>query len=294
MSLQVADRVQVTSSTYTTSSFTLGSASTGFQSFTALTNGNTTYYAATDSSGNWEVGYGTYTSATPALSRTTILSSSNSGSVVTFSGTVNVFITYPAEKVVIQDANGNVSGNSFIPGWTSTTTAAGTTTFTVASTYYQRFVGSTTQTVVLPDATTMALGQGFIIDNDSSGSLSLQSNGGGSLGACIPGMAAFVFLENNSTAAGSWSGYMFVPGSGPSGQVTWGTAGLSMAGQTITNAGAISGTSLNATNGIIVNNQTVSASYSIPTGYSAHSVGPITLNSGISVTVPSGSRFLIL
>jgi hypothetical protein len=292
MALQVADRVQVTSTSYTTSSFTLGSALTGFQGFTALTSGNTTYYAATDTVGNWEVGYGTYT--TGALARTTILSSSNSGSVVTFSGTVNIFITYPAEKVVIQDANGNVSGNSFTPGWTSTTTAAGTTTFTVASTYYQRFVGSTTQTVVLPDATTVAKGQGFIIDNDASGSLSLQSNGGGALGACIPGMAAFVFCEDNSTTAGSWSGYMFVPGGGPSGQVTWGTVGLSMGGQTITNAGAISGTSLNATNGIIVNNQTVSASYSIPTGYSAHSIGPITLNSGVTVSIPSGSRWLVL
>jgi hypothetical protein len=234
MALQLADRVQVTSTSYTTSSFTLGPAVTGFQAFTTLTSGNTTYYTGTDSAGNWEVGYGTYT--TGALARTTILSSSNGGSVVTFSGTVNIWVDYPSEKVVIQDANGNVSGNSFTLGWTSTTTAAGTTTLTVASTYYQRFVGSTTQTVVLPDATTMALGQGFIIANDSSGSLSLQSNGGGSLGACIPGMAAFLFLKNNSTAAGIWSGYMFVPGSGPLGQVTWGTAGLSMAGQGIDNA----------------------------------------------------------
>jgi hypothetical protein len=100
MALQVADRVQVTSATYTTGSFTLGSAVTGFQSFSALTTGNTTYYAATDASGNWEVGLGTYTSATPALARTTILSSSNSGSVVTFSGTVNVFITYPSTYAV--------------------------------------------------------------------------------------------------------------------------------------------------------------------------------------------------
>jgi len=98
MALQLADRVQVTSSTYTTSSFTLGSAVAGYQSFTALTSGNTTYYAATDGSGNWEVGLGTYT--TGALARTTILSSSNSGSVVTFSGTVNVFITYPAEYAI--------------------------------------------------------------------------------------------------------------------------------------------------------------------------------------------------
>ena len=213
---------------------------TGYQSFSGAfssTNGTTTYYCIADQGGaNWEVGLGTWNTGN-TFTRTTILSSSNAGSTVNFaSGTQNIFCTYPSEKAVIQDTNGNIAGNSFTPGWTSTTTAAGTTTFTVASTYYQRFVGSTTQTVVLPDATTMALGQGFIIDNDSSGSLSLQSNGGGALGACIPGMAVFVFLETNSTAAGSWSGYMFVPGGGPLGQVTWGTAGLSMAGQGIDNA----------------------------------------------------------
>jgi len=56
------------------------------------------------------------------------------------------------------------------------------------------------------------------------------------LGVAVPGMAAFIFLENNSSTAGSWSGYMFVPGAGPLGQVTWGTAALSMGGQSITNA----------------------------------------------------------
>jgi len=236
MALQVADRVQVTSTSYTTSSFTLGSALTGFQGFTTLTSGNTTYYAATDTVGNWEVGYGTYTSATPALSRTTILSSSNSGSVVTFSGTVNIFITYPAEKAVIQDVNGNISGNSFTPGWTSTTTAAGTTTLTVASSYYQRFVGSTTQTIVLPAANTVALGQGYIIDNDSTGNVTLQDGSLTTITTIVPGMAGFIFCENNSSVAGSWSGYQFVPGAGVSGAVTWGTAGLVMGGSGIDNA----------------------------------------------------------
>ena len=46
--------------------------------------------------------------------------------------------------------------------------------------------------------------------------------------------------------------------------------------------------------GLILNSMTLTTSVVIPTGYSAHAVGPITLNSGISVTVPSGSRFLIL
>ena len=293
MALVVYDRIQQTGTANTTVSFTLSATTTGYQSFAVVGNGNTTYYSANDGT-NWEVGLGTYSTTGPTLTRTTILSSSNSGSAVTFTGTVTVFCDYPAGKAVYQDANGNISNNSFIPGWNSTTTAAGTTTLTVTSTYYQRFVGSTTQTVVLPNATTMALGQGFIIDNDSNGNLTLQDGALGALGIVVPGMAAFVFCENNSTTAGSWSGYMFVPGSGPSGQVTWGTAGLSMGGQTITNAGTISGTSLNATNGIVVNSNSVSASYSIPSGSNAMSAGPMTVASGQTVTVPSGSRWVVL
>jgi hypothetical protein len=49
-----------------------------------------------------------------------------------------------------------------------------------------------------------------------------------------------------------------------------------------------------ASNGLFVNNMTVGASYSIPSGYSASSVGPVTVSSGVSVTVPSGSRWVVL
>ena len=49
-----------------------------------------------------------------------------------------------------------------------------------------------------------------------------------------------------------------------------------------------------ASNGIVVNNKTVGASYSIPSGYSAMSAGPITVSSGVTVTVPSGSRWVVL
>ena len=45
--------------------------------------------------------------------------------------------------------------------------------------------------------------------------------------------------------------------------------------------------------GLIINSMTLSTSVVIPTGYSASSVGPITLSSGVSVTVPSGSRWLV-
>ena len=46
-------------------------------------------------------------------------------------------------------------------------------------------------------------------------------------------------------------------------------------------------------NGLTVNNATVNTSYTIPTGYNAISAGPITVASGIVVTVPSGSVWVI-
>ena len=47
-------------------------------------------------------------------------------------------------------------------------------------------------------------------------------------------------------------------------------------------------------NGLVVNNNTVTVSVTIPTGYSASSTGPITINSGVTVTIPSGSRWVVL
>jgi len=103
MALIVKDRVKETTTTTGTGTVTLAGASTGFQSFAAIGNGNTTYYAIT-SGNDYEVGLGTYTSSGTTLSRTTILESSNSGSAITLSGTSDVFCTYPAEKAVVQDS----------------------------------------------------------------------------------------------------------------------------------------------------------------------------------------------
>jgi hypothetical protein len=123
MALVVNDRVQQTGTANTTVSFTLSGSVVGYQSFAVIGNGNTTFYAATDVSGNWEVGIGTYATSGPTLTRTTILSSSNSGSAVTFSGTVNVFVTYPSEQSVNLNASGNVTALGTITSgvWNGTT-----------------------------------------------------------------------------------------------------------------------------------------------------------------------------
>ncbi len=163
MALVVKDRVQETSTTTGTGTFTLAGAVSGFQSFSVIGNANTTYYTIVGGT-EWEVGLGTYTSSGTTLSRDTVLESSNSGSLVNFSaGTKNVFVTYPAEKATYQDANG---------------------------------------TAIAPQ--------------------------------------------------------------------------------------------LSASNGIVENANTVSANYTIQTNYNAMSAGPVTVNSGISLTIPSGSNWVVV
>lgn len=110
MALVLKDRVRETSTTAGTGTLTLGGAVAGYQAFSVIGNGNTTYYAVSDpATGDWEVGLGTYTLSGTTLARTTVLESSNAGNLVNFgSGSKDVFITYPAEKAIYEEANGNV------------------------------------------------------------------------------------------------------------------------------------------------------------------------------------------
>ena len=104
MALVINDRVKETSTTTGTGTLNLAGAETGYESFVAgIGTTNTTYYAIElNSAGEYEVGIGTVTDATPdTLSRTTIISSSNSDAAVNFSaGTKNVFCTLPAKRTV--------------------------------------------------------------------------------------------------------------------------------------------------------------------------------------------------
>lgn len=112
MALVVKDRVKETTSTTGTGTLTLGGAVTGFQTFTSvLSNSDTTYYAIFESStGQFEVGLGTFTSSGTTLARTTILESSNSGNAINLTaGSADVFITQPAEKAVYLDSSGHIA-----------------------------------------------------------------------------------------------------------------------------------------------------------------------------------------
>lgn len=146
MALILADRVRDTTTTTGTGTVTLsGTAPNGYQTFgSGVGNGNTTYYTITGGT-EWEVGIGTYTSSGTTLSRDTVLASSNSGSLVSFSaGTKDVFVTYPAGRSV-QSAAPTITGLKEVKVAVSasdidvsagnwfTKTISGTTTFTVSN-----------------------------------------------------------------------------------------------------------------------------------------------------------------
>lgn len=130
MALVLKDRVRETSTTTGTGTITLAGAVSGFQSFSNIGNGNTTYYTIAGGT-EWEVGLGTYTSSGNTLSRDTVLESSNGGSLVNFSaGTKDVFVTYPAEKSIYQNASSIANITSLdvttALGYTPGTTTSGT------------------------------------------------------------------------------------------------------------------------------------------------------------------------
>lgn len=102
MALTLADRVQETTTTTGTGTVTLAGAVVGYQSFSVIGSGNTTYYTITSGGTAWEVGIGTYTSSGTTLSRDTVLSSSDGGAKISLTGVSNVFVTYPAERAITE------------------------------------------------------------------------------------------------------------------------------------------------------------------------------------------------
>lgn len=133
------------------------------------------------------------------------------GSNVTISG------TYPNLTISASlsgGGGGNVfkdvaTQNTFISNidsaYATTATAAGTTTLTNASKYTQNFTGVTTQTVVLPDATTLVAGHSYYITNTSTGALTVNKNGGTLISTVAAGQTLSVTVTDISTSAGGWN-----------------------------------------------------------------------------------------
>lgn len=166
MAFVLADRVQETSTTVGTGSLTLAGAVAGYQSFSAIGDGNNTYYTiALQGGSEWEVGIGTYTSSGTTLSRDTVLASSASGAKVSFSaGIKQVFCDYPAGKAVYQQPTSSdvvvtgtvTSGNGIFIN--STTVSANAT---IGTGYNGLSVGP--MTVASGVTVTVASGQQWVV-----------------------------------------------------------------------------------------------------------------------------------
>jgi len=93
---------------------------------------------------------------------------------------------------------------------------------------------------------------------------------------------------------GTWATVAASP-AGSDTQVQYNNAGAFGANSSFTYASStLTAPNLVASNGLVMNNATVGASFSIASGYNAMSVGPVTVATGQSVTVPSGSRWVVL
>lgn len=141
------------------------------------------------------------TTASQTLTNKTLTAAVLNG---TITGT-SVSSTSSGSTLAIRDTNSNIGTNNFISGFTTTATAAGVTTLTVASTQIQVFTGSTTQTVSLPVTSTLTTGHQFIIENNSTGLVTVNSSGGNAVIVLAAGTSATVTcVLTSGTTAASW------------------------------------------------------------------------------------------
>jgi hypothetical protein len=182
---------------------------TGFvkASGTTISYDNSTYL--TSAGAVTSINFGT-TGLTPSTATT---------GAVTVAGTLNVanggtgfgsVSTAPAATAWAGwDANKNLTANNSIRQYTTIATAAGTTTLTVGSTFYQYFTGTSTQTVVLPVATTLVNGQSFKIVNTSTNTVTVQTSGTNVVQAMATNTQLIITCINTAggTNTASWDWY---------------------------------------------------------------------------------------
>lgn len=217
MPLVLADRVNETTTTTGTGTVTLAGAVSGFQSFAAIGNGNTTYYCIT-SGVAWEVGLGTYASVGPTLARTTILASSSGGAAITLAGTSNVFCVYPSSKSVYLDASGNVAGYNLTTGTINSTTVGATTpaaitgtTITANTAFAGPHNGTVGATTPATGAFTTLTATGAVVFGTGDGTASVTGNtvrSASSAGTNLTG-ASLTLSAGNGTGTGGSGALIF-------------------------------------------------------------------------------------
>jgi len=330
MALVVFDRVKESSNTAGTGTIVLAGAQTGYQSFAVVGNNNTTYYTIADQQGsNWEVGIGTYYSGNVSLARTTILASSNANAAVNFSNaTKDVFVTYPAEKSVNQDATGNVTvlqtvtaNNIVSVGNTAVSSNAGA--FSLGALSYSdtgifASYANTANTYVQVIAQNLSNGTNastdFVVTNDTGtayadfGITSSKYTGSGALSAAN---VAYIYAGSADLVVGTSTANSihFVVNNSATDAFTINASGAFAAnasygttGQVLTSQGnaaaptwsTSSGALATGNNSVLLNNTYITSNGTIGAGQNGFSVGPVTTANGVTLTITSGQRWVVI
>jgi hypothetical protein len=140
----------------------------------------------------------------------TRLANGSSGQVLTSAGGTSAptwgagTTAATASTVAGRDANANITVKSMIEGWTTTATAGGTTNMTIASNPNQVWTGTLAQTVTLP-TTSVAQGQRWVISNESTSAITVQSSGANTIKVMVPSSyATFTAVVATPTTAANW------------------------------------------------------------------------------------------
>ncbi len=216
MGFNVKDRVSQPSTTTGTTNMVVSGTSAGFQTFaSALTDGDTTTYAITDESGEWETGLGTWSSSNSTLTRTTVYESSNSNNAVNFgSGTKSVFITSPASRSAIADQDGKTVfvGDIEVDGikvYKSTDPVITLRNTTAPSSTVVQVQGDSSGTLwLLADGMNQANNSRIVMAVDGLEKFRIEGGGSGNgawgLGGANYGSSGQVITSNGSTSAPTW------------------------------------------------------------------------------------------
>jgi hypothetical protein len=167
------------------------------------------------------------------------------GSPITSSGTLAIGYSGTALPIANGGTGATVANGAManLMGFTTTATAAGTTTLTNTSSYFQLFTGSTTQTIVLPVTSTLQTGWTFHICNNSTGTLTINSSGGSLVILLGSGLTLMCTCIGTAlTTAADWeSGFTDFSSSTGSGAVVLATS-PTLSGITVTGTLGFNGT----------------------------------------------------